>query len=220
MISNRLNILANMIPNDCKGVFDIGSDHGYLLSLIREKNKNIKLCGVENKKGPFENLKKGTKNKNIDAFLSSGLDSYSKEYNLVTLAGMGYSNIQNIVNSHLDFINNIEYFLIDSHNFIPSIRKYFIDLGYFIENEKILLENDIFYELILFKKGHLEYTKEEIEYGPILLKNKEKLLIDKYSSLNKKYLEILSNNKLDEKTYSNFKLLIEENTKIIEKVKN
>ncbi len=220
MISNRLNILVNMVPNDCKGVFDIGSDHGYLLTLIREKNKDIKLCGVENKKGPFENLKKGTKNKDINIFLSSGLDSYSKEYNLVTLAGMGFSNIQNIVNDHLEFIDNIDYFLIDSHNFIPSIRTFFINLGYFIENEKIILENDIFYELILFKKGHVEYSNEEIEYGPILLKNKEKLLIDKYNSINKKYLEILSNNQLDKKSKTNFESIIEKNNKIIEKIKN
>ncbi len=220
MISNRLNILANMVPKNCKGVFDIGSDHGYLLTLIREKNKDIKLCGVENKKGPFENLKKGTKNKDINIFLSSGLDSYSKEYNLVTLAGMGFSNIQNIVNAHLEFIDNIDYFLIDSHNFIPSIRTYFINLGYFIENEKIILENDIFYELILFKKGHVEYSNEEIEYGPILLKNKEKLLIDKYNSINKKYLEILSNSQLDKISKTNFESIIEKNNKIIEKIKN
>lgn len=220
MISNRLNILVNMVPNDCKGVFDIGSDHGYLLTLIREKNKDIKLCGVENKKGPFENLKKGTKNKDINIFLSSGLDSYSKEYNLVTLAGMGFSNIQNIVNAHLEFIDNIDYFLIDSHNFIPSIRTFFINLGYFIENEKIILENDIFYELILFKKGHVEYSNEEIEYGPILLKNKEKLLIDKYNSINKKYLEILSNNQLDKKSKTNFESIIDKNNKIIEKIKD
>ncbi len=220
MISNRLNILASMIPDNCKGVFDIGSDHGYLLSIIREKNKDIKLCGVENKKGPFENLKKGTRNKDINIFLSSGLDSYTNEYNLVTLAGMGYSNIVSIVDSHIEHIKNIDYFLIDSHNFIPSIRSYFIKLGYFIENEKIILENGIFYELILFKKGHIDYSEEEIKYGPILLKNKEKLLVDKYENLNKKYIDILTNNKLDENSNLNFKSMIDENNKIINMIKN
>lgn len=220
MISKRLKILSQMIPEDCFGVFDVGSDHGYLLSLIREKNSNIKLCGLENKKGPFENLKKGTKNKNINCFLSDGLNSYSPDYNLVVLAGMGYQNIVNIVNKNITKITDIEYFLVDSHNFIPLIREYFINIGYFIENENILLENGIYYELILFKKGKRSYTKEEIEFGPILIKNKEKLLIDKYESINKKYQEIV--NSFEDKNNENvikFQKNIEFNNKLIETIK-
>ncbi len=220
MISNRLKMLAMMIPKDCFGVYDVGSDHGYLLNLIRENNSKIFLCGVENKKGPFENLQKGTRNKNIDTFLSNGLDSYNSKYNLVTLAGMGCQNIINIINSNINKISSIDYFLIDSHNFIPLIRSYFINIGYFIEDEKIILENGIYYELILFKKGKKNYSAKEIEYGPILLKNKEKLLIEKYLNLNKKYNDILQNNSLDEKNKNKLIDKINSNNKIINEIKN
>ena len=220
MISKRIQTLASMIPENCTGVFDVGSDHGYLLNLIRETNSNINLCGIENKKGPYNNLLKGVKNKNIESYLSDGLDLYNSKYNLVVLAGMGYQNICNIINKNINKIDFIEYFLIDSHNFIPSIRTFFINLGYFIENEKIINENNIFYELILFKKGYKNYSKEEIEYGPILLKNHEKLLIEKYKNINNKYENIISNNNIDDFNKNKIKEKIDLNKLIIEKITN
>ncbi len=215
MNSKRIETLSSMIPSNAKGVFDVGSDHGYLLISLRNKNKNLKLCGVENKEGPYKNLLNNIVNKNIIGKLSDGLNDYSNDYDTVVLAGMGFNNICSIINSNLNKINDIEYFLIDSHNLIPSIRLFFNNLGYYIENENIVYENNIYYELILFKKGHQNYSDKELKYGPILLNKKDSVLIDKYKKINDKILKLINENKLDKNSYEKYKKEYEENLMII-----
>ena len=217
MNSKRLNTLVSMIPDNVNGVFDIGSDHGYLLVSLRNKNRDLKLCGVENKNGPYENLCKNTKDKNILCKLSDGLNDYIPGYDLVVLAGMGFNNIKNIIDKNINKIDDIKYFLIDSHNLIPSIREYFIKLKYYIKEENIVFENGIFYELILFEKGHKEYSRIEINYGPILLKKKNDDFINKYVNINNKIYEIINNNQLDKDSLLKFEEEIKNNLEIIKK---
>ena len=72
----------------------------------------------------------------------------------------------------------------------------------YIDNEKLVKENDIIYTVISFKKGYKRYTKKEIEYGPVLLKNKDELfnelLINKISK-NNYVINKLPKNKLFKK---------------------
>ena len=72
----------------------------------------------------------------------------------------------------------------------------------YIDNEKLVKENNIIYTIISFKKGYKRYTKKEIEYGPVLLKNKDELfnelLINKISK-NNYVINKLPKNKLFKK---------------------
>lgn len=204
MYSKRINTLFTMIPQDSTGVFDVGSDHGYLLLLLRATYPNLKLCGVENKKGPYENLCENTKNQNINTILSNGLENYSKDYNTVVIAGMGYNSIKVIINNFNNF-DNIKYFLIDSHNFIYEIRKLFVDKGYKISNEKIIDEKGIYYELILFERGESSYNEKEYKYGPILLKEKNNIFMQKYSNIYNFNEKLLKNNNLSEEKINEIK---------------
>lgn len=216
-ISKRLLLLASLIKDANKGVFDVGSDHGYLLLELYHRGFKGNLKGVENKVGPFTNLTNHTLNTPIRTSLSDGIDDLTNNYSCLVLAGMGFTNIAKIIDKNREKLNYIDQIVIDAHNFIPESRKYFIELGFKIEKELILKENNIYYELISFVKGNEEYSDEELNYGPILLKTKDKVFIEKYVEINKKLSELLDKIDVKNTRYNEIKKEIERNALVISK---
>lgn len=173
--SKRLNSLASFVNCD-QNLADIGSDHGFLVSILIENGFSKEILAVENKKGPFENLVK-----NLSAYqkdfihfsLSNGLEEVESKYETVVIAGMGFATIKSIINKDLSKLDFIKTFIIDCHTNQTEVRKYFVDLGYMIEEEKTIFEDNVFYDLIKFKKTNYKeyYNDLELEYGPINIKN-------------------------------------------------
>lgn len=215
MISNRIIEISKMVDSKNTGVFDVGSDHGYLLLSLHEMYQDMKLTGVENKKGPFLNLSKNIKNKNINALFSDGIDDLDDSFSCIVLAGMGYLNIKNIILKHINKLNYINQIIIDSHNDIKECREFFTSLGFYIEKEKIIKEDNIFYEIISFKKGENKYSLNELIYGPILLKEHNEIFKEKYKLMNQKIELILD--KLDKESirYQELKEIYIKNLEVI-----
>lgn len=183
-LSSRLKTVYDMVP---KGIaYDVGSDHGKLIISLIENNKiNFGYAG-ENKIGPYNRLKseidKSSKKANIKALLNDGINDLPKDVNILLICGMGGTLINDILNKNKQNLIKVEHIIVDAHNAIKDVRVNLINLGYKIYEEKIILEKDIFYEIIHFIKGQSEDLNElEIEYGPILLKDKSKTFIDKWN---------------------------------------
>lgn len=176
MISNRLNQIVNFIKDD-HDVADIGSDHGLLLVLLNERNFPNKVLGIENKIGPYKNLERTIKSINKPNFssnLSSGLDNVSKKYQTIVIAGMGFNNIKEIILRDFDKGNRRETFVIDSHTNQDEVRTFFYNLGYKVDDEMIIYEDSIYYDIIRFSlnRNNIHYNSLELEFGPFNLKNK------------------------------------------------
>ena len=162
------------------------------------------LLGVENKKGPFENLTNNIqkiKANNIKLSFSSGLEDVDSIYNCVVIAGMGFDNIRQIITKDINKLNNIDCFIIDSHTKTKETRDFFTSLGYYIEDEKIIFEDKIYYEIIKFRKGESNYSYEELYFGPILLKNESNILVNKYKDILKNNQKITKNLSKDSLKY-------------------
>lgn len=216
MISNRIKNIASLIDKNNRGVYDVGSDHGYLLLLLKDLyGYKILLKGVENKEGPFNNLKNNVKNKNIEYQLSDGINDLTSSFSCVVLAGMGYDNIKKIIDKHLEKVEFIDQIVIDSHTKLKECREYFISLNFYIENEIIIKEDDIFYEIISFKKGKRNYSDLEIEYGPFLLKEKNDFFKEKYELENKKINEILLKIDKNSSKYNDLLSKLERNKEVL-----
>ena len=166
---------------------------------------------MENKLAPFKNLEnnlKENKINNVDVSLSDGLQKVPSDYKTIIIAGMGFETIQKIIEESKQSIDNIDYFIIDSHTSFQKVRPYFISLGFIIDEEKIIYEDSIYYQLIRFKKDNVkrEYTKAELAYGPLNIKRKDNMfkdfirneisqkmtIIDKIPSTNEKALKLKS----------------------------
>lgn len=178
-ISKRLLLIASMVDKDSI-LADIGCDHA-LLDIYLLKNKIIKkaiACDIA--QGSINQALKNVKKnniENIDLRLSDGLSMIKSNDNIDTMviSGLGSQKIIKIISKDIDKIKDINNIIIQSNIGVPNIRKYLTKIGYFIKDEKLIKERNIIYTIIKFKKGHEKYSKKEINFGPILLLNKDKL---------------------------------------------
>ena len=181
-------------------VVDIGCDHGYLSIYLKAVNGNKIVIATDINENALNMAKKNI-NKNrilIETRLGNGLDVINyNEVDTIIISGMGGNTILNILKKNkLKYIKKI---VIQSNTDIPLIRKYINKLGYTIKNEQLIIDKNIYYIIITFSKGKHKYTKKELYFGPILLKENNELFKKKKTiELNKleKILEKIPNKKI------------------------
>lgn len=198
-LSKRLETIKSMCP---KGVVaDIGADHGKLIISLVESGIASRGFAIENKKGPYERLvaaieEAGLTDK-ITPILGDGIEPITNEVNTIVLAGMGGLNIVQILKKHPEKLINVDTIICDAHNAIPMMREEISKLGYSIADEKIVYEDDIYYEIIKFiKSDHAFYSDIDLEFGPILRNQKSMMFKAKYNNRINEIDFILKTNKL------------------------
>lgn len=195
-LSKRLSVIANMIT-DSNIVNDIGCDHALLDIYLLQSKKVKKVVASDITPGALNQAKSNVKKygvKEIDLRLGDGLNTIndSDKVDTVVLSGLGNIKINNILNENKKLLNNINTIIIQSNTMPDMIRSEVIKLGYKIDDERLVLENNIIYEIIKFTKGFKKYSKKEIYYGPILLKNKNELFCKKINKEIEKQENILN----------------------------
>lgn len=178
-LSKRLSVIASFVLKDAV-IADIGCDHALLDIYLLKNNIIKKSFAIDITKGALNQADKNIKlynAKNIETRLSGGFEKIDIKDNVdtVIMSGLGDAKIISILKEakeKLDKVNNI---IIQSNVGVSNIRKFLTNNNYYIDNEKLVKENNIIYTVISFKKGYKRYTKKEIEYGPVLLRNKDEL---------------------------------------------
>ncbi len=176
-INNRLKTIGDLVDSH-SFVLDVGCDHGLLEIYLLKKKINI--VGSDNKQGPLDNARKNYKKNKVkgELRLGDGLDTL-KDEDTVIISGMGGLNIINILRKDIRKTKSVNTYILSPNNYIEYVRKYLVRLGYYIDNEKLVKDKYI-YNVIVFKKGRKYYKKKEYYFGPILLKNKDKLFYEYY----------------------------------------
>ena len=184
-ISKRLKIIHDMVPKSV--VADIGSDHGKLMIALVQSGKITKGYAVENKEGPFERLRSNLIRYHVEdkvtPLFSDGLKDVTRDVGTIVIAGMGGSAIVNILKSHPEKMVRVQTIIIDAHTSIPLVRKEICQMGFAIADEKIIKEDNIFYEIIKFVKAEKAIiSDEDLEFGPILRQEKSATFKEKYKN--------------------------------------
>ena len=212
-LSNRLLKIASLVKNH-DVIIDVGCDHA-LLDIYLTKNKIVK-------KAIATDITNGAINMalnnvyyydclNVDVRLGDGLDTLKKEdkVSLIIMSGLGNQKIVSILNNNKEKICNVNELIIQSNTGYYELRKEVVKLGYFIEDEVLIKENNIIYVIIKFKKGKRRYSNKQLYFGPILLKNKDTLfkeLISKDINKNKLILDNLPSKKVLKRLELNLKI--------------
>lgn len=178
-LSKRLKAIADFVDENAT-VADIGCDHA-LLDIYLSQHKVIKkaiACDIT--EGALNQARRNVSInniKNIDIRLSDGLTCIKKEdkINTIVMSGLGDQKIINIIKNDIDKISCVSSIIIQSNVGVSNIRKFFTSINYYIENEVLVKERNIIYTVIKFVKGNKKYTKKELTYGPVLLKEKSSL---------------------------------------------
>lgn len=181
-LSQRLLAIASFI-NKGSVVADIGADHGLLAIYLVENKIAKKVFAVENKKGPYSQLKKNTERyPNIICSLSDGLDDLPNDVDTVVIAGMGGILISDILKKNINKLKNVQYLILDAHRDLVKVRQTVQKLGYEFIKEKLVFEN-VFYNVMSLKKGSKRLNESDLEFGyqinkdPLFKQYKEHLLI-------------------------------------------
>ena len=163
MLSKRLQEICNLV--DSTYVVDIGCDHA-LIDIYLTINNHI-CTAIDNKETVLEktiqNIKKYNLEDKINVVCSDGLNNYGIKGNeSVILAGMGTSNILNILNNNQ--INKINTLIVQSNNDLDILRRKICKMGFYIDKE-IAVYDKKYYCIIRFKRGKKIYSYLNYYYG-------------------------------------------------------
>lgn len=184
-LSERLKAIYNMVPKGSAA--DIGADHGKLMIALFEGGIIEHGYAVENKKGPYNRLVKALKEKGIEddvvPLFSDGIKDLPSGVHTVIIAGMGGNNIIDILKKYPNKTKQIQTLIVDAHTAIPKVRDEVSKMGFIIADEKMVREDDVFYEIIKFVRADIAfYGESDLEFGPILRQEKSATFKEKYES--------------------------------------
>ena len=192
-ISKRLKTISDLL-NDNINVIDVGCDHALLDIYLFNNKKNINIIASDVRPGPLEQAKKNIEKygcKNIKVKLGNGIDTIESVTDTIVIAGMGGDTVIDILNNGKDKLSNIKTMVISPQSEWTKTREFVTSLGFIIDEEVLLLDKNKYYLIIRFIKGNKNYNKKELEFGPILLKNKSREFINYYNKLLSDEIKIL-----------------------------
>ena len=203
-LSKRLKTTADLVlSKKSNKIIDVGCDHALLDIYLLQNDDSLRIIASDNKEKPLENARKNIEKysflNKIEVCLKDGINNIDKDVDTVVISGMGCETIIDILNNDKEELNHINRLIVSSNNKYPQLREEVTKLGYIIDEEKIVYEDNKFYIIIEFIKGNKKYTKREIFFGPKLLKNKNEDFINYYSfiiSQKEKVLKKINNNEL------------------------
>lgn len=195
-LSLRLQTIHDMVPSSV--VADVGADHGKLMIALFESGRINRGYAIENKKGPYNRLVEALTEAQLEEvivpLLSDGIEDLPSIVSTVVIAGMGGENIVNILKKHPEKLKFVDTIIVDAHSEIPYMREEISKLGYSIAEEKIIKDDDVFYEIIKFIKSDVAiYSDKDLEFGPILRQEKCATFKEKYQNRINEIDNILKN---------------------------
>ena len=191
-LSKRLLAIANLVDDNSK-VVDIGCDHGLVSIYLAMNKQNISIIASDINQNALDNAIKNINKYHLEdkikVCLSNGLDNINDEIDTIIISGMGGHTIIDILTNNQEKLNTVNNIIIQSNNDIEYVRRKIVKLGYYISKEKLILDKNIYYTVILFTKGKKKYTNKEYYFGPILLKENSKIFIERK---NKEYTKLVN----------------------------
>lgn len=187
-LSKRLQKIAELI-NEEDTVLDIGCDHA-LLDIYLSNKYNKTYYASDLRESALDMARSNIKKYSSDKVIlkcGNGLDVLDEnmDINTVVISGMGYLSIISIL-KNIKRLKNINKLVIQSNSNSEIVRKFILKNGFYIDNESIVLDKNIYYIISSFKRGKRKYSNMDKEIGimdDILLKDYIEIEIKKNNVL-------------------------------------
>lgn len=182
-ISKRLKEIACLVDDNSK-IVDIGCDHGLLDVYMVSNCSNLQVIATDLRKSALDNARYNVEKYNltdrIELRLGNGLNVVEgSEIDTIIMAGIGAHTIVGILLNNLEKLKKVKTIIIQSNTNLDFLRKKITSIGYYIENEKLVKDANIIYTIIKFRKGRRHYSRKELYFGPILIKENSDLFREK-----------------------------------------
>ena len=207
-LSKRLQAIYDLVPQS-NVLADIGSDHALLPIALVLNGKVTRAYASEVNEGPYEatvkNIEKHGVSNYVTAVLSDGVNELESDVNTVSICGMGGSLIVDILDKGIEKLAHVSTLVLQPNNNEETVRIWLMNNGFEISSEKLIEEDNRYYEIIQAVKGKANYNKEELYFGPVLLREKSETFTKKWSNHKEYLLKVIDN--INDKECSNCKLL-------------
>lgn len=199
---NRLNLIASL-SSGAKILCDIGCDHAYALEIALTKYGVLRGIAADINEMPLNNAKNTIASANlldrVDFVLSNGFQNINVEFDTAIISGMGGILIKDILNEALNKIKD-KTLILSPNTDVMLVREFLNNNNFKIVEEYAIIDQKKYYEIIKAVPGEMNLTNFEIEFGPILLKNKPEAFINNIKKKYEQLSNILDNvNSLEEK---------------------
>ena len=182
-ISERLLAIISFVKEKSI-VADIGTDHGYIPAYLTENNISKKVIASDISSGSLSKAEQYVKQKGldykVDTRLGNGLDVIKPyEIDTVIIAGMGGLLIKEIIEENFKKAETINNFILQPMVASKELRMYLYDHNFTIIDERIVVEEDKYYEIIYAKWGK-DFVEDEMYYeiSRLLLERRDPILKD------------------------------------------
>ena len=204
-LSPRLQIIYDMVPK-CETIADVGCDHGYLTIALLEGGVAENAIAMDVNKGPLEsartNIGQAGLLDNVQFRLSDGLAKLNdSEADVICICGMGGALIKRILNAGLVVAKSAKTLILEPQSEYRALREFLMQEHFVILDEMLCTEEGKIYPIIKVSYNpnqQLCYNEVELEYGPIIIKNRPELFDTLLEKNKNEYCTILE--KLEEKS--------------------
>ena len=190
-ISKRLKAIAKY-TDGFTSLADIACDHGYLGIYAVENYglKNVLLTDINPM--PLASAVSNTKKKNLQDIIScklgDGLAPLDKDYEVITISGIGGILLKDIMSKDIVKCQNAKRMVLCPNTDLYEVRKFLHENNFEITHEEIIYDYK-YYEIIVcsYVGKKIDYTEIELKYGPKLLINQTIVFKNYYHELLKLY---------------------------------
>ncbi len=200
-LSKRLQAVADFVtPGNL--VADIGCDHGYISIYLRKEEISPRVIALDVNKGPLEKAKEHIEKygcTHIETRLSNGFEALKiGEVETAICAGMGGRLVLRMMESHLDLVKHLKECILQPQSELSIVRKQLIAWGFEFLEENMIFEDGKYYPIMKItwnpNAQKVSYMEWEYEYGPLLIRDGNPLLLKflnwKYNQYTKIYEQL------------------------------
>lgn len=162
-LSQRLSTIASLVTPGNRLV-DVGCDHGFLSIWLVQQGIVPSAIASDVRPGPLsraeEHVRENGLQDKIETRLSDGLKAIRPgEGDTLVIAGMGGPLMERILSDSIEVRDTFKELILQPQSDIPHFRKYLLEEGLTIIDERIVEEEGKFYPMMKIKvKKQEEYT--------------------------------------------------------------
>ncbi|WP_336886449.1 tRNA (adenine(22)-N(1))-methyltransferase [Pseudomonas syringae] len=188
-LSMRLERVATHVPAGAR-LADIGSDHGYLPVALLNRGVIAAAVAGEVALTPFcaaeRTVRENDLEDQVSVRLADGLAAIEAEdaITAISLCGMGGETIRDILEAGQARLSGQERLILQPNGGEQPLRVWLMAHDYRIVSEEVLRENRFDYEIIVAERtGPVEYTAEELYFGPLQMQARSPAFLLKWQRL-------------------------------------
>ena len=181
--SKRLMKLIECVPAG-KVVADVGTDHGFVPIFLVQEGITLRAIASDVREGPLllsrEHVEAAGLSDKIDLRLGSGLSVLSPgEAEVILIAGMGGRLIADLLEEGLEVALSVKALILSPHRDAVLVRMFLMAHGFEIVREDLVEEEGKFYPVLTAVPAPTPvlYTETELQYGPVLLRERPEVFL-------------------------------------------